>query len=135
MRRNTLYLILSVACIAGYIWLYVQHQFSQQGRGFGACLIKHATDVPCPSCGSTRAILALIEGDLIGSVLMNPFGILIAIIMVVCPIWLAADFSSSGDSLWRMYNRIELFFRHRWIAIASISLVMMNWIWNIYKDL
>jgi hypothetical protein len=65
---------------------------------------------------------------------MNPFGILIAFIMVVCPLWLAIDIFSSGDSLWKAYNQMESFFRQRWVAIASVGLVMMNWIWNIYKD-
>jgi hypothetical protein len=134
MRRNTLYLVLSGACIAGYIWLYFQDQISRQGKTFGVCMIKHVTDVPCPSCGSTRAVLALVDGDLTGSIMMNPFGILLAFIMVVCPLWLVIDIFSSGNSLWRTYNQIESFFRQRWVAIASVGLVMMNWIWNIYKD-
>lgn len=133
MRRNTLYLLIAGVCIAGYGWLFYQRSIAP-AKSFGVCMLKHATTIPCPSCGSTRAVLALMDGNFAASLLMNPFGILIALIMVVSPLWLAVDLFSSGDSLWVMYNRTEKFFRRRWVAIASVSLVMMNWIWNIYKD-
>jgi hypothetical protein len=134
MRRNALYLFISGACVAGYLWLYVQHQTVQQGKVFGACIIKHVTDVPCPSCGSTRAVIAVLNGDFIGSIMMNPFGIILVLIIIGSPLWIIFDIATSRSTLWKMYNRMESLFRQRWIAFASISLVMMNWIWNIYKD-
>ena len=37
-----------------------------------ACPFRVATGVACPSCGTTRAITALAEGDLVGALCWNP---------------------------------------------------------------
>jgi hypothetical protein len=41
-----------------------------------ACVFKAGTGVPCPSCGSTRALESLVAGDLVGAVLVNPLAVL-----------------------------------------------------------
>ena len=37
-----------------------------------ACLFRAATGIPCPSCGTTRALLHLAHGDIAGSLALNP---------------------------------------------------------------
>ena len=73
LSRNKLYYLLTIACIAGYSWLYfsMNSNQSQQG-GFEVCLIKHVTDIPCPSCGSTRSVVSLVQGNFIDALYMNP---------------------------------------------------------------
>jgi len=56
-------------------------------------------------------------------------------VLVLAPIWMISDLLSKKDSLFHFYNRAELFLRQKWIAIPLILLVIMNWIWNIYKGL
>lgn len=36
------------------------------------CQFRQLTGLPCPTCGSTRSLAALAEGDLAGSFRMNP---------------------------------------------------------------
>ncbi|MCW5817096.1 MAG: DUF2752 domain-containing protein [Labilithrix sp.] len=39
------------------------------------------THQPCPGCGSTRAVLALLHGDLHGVLTNNPFGPAVALLV------------------------------------------------------
>lgn len=98
-------------------------------------MIKNITGVPCPSCGSTRAILLLMNGDLQGSLLMNPIGIILAVIMVIAPLWIAYDLASGKQTLFDAYNNFEKIVNVKWVATILIILVVANWIWNIQKNL
>jgi hypothetical protein len=136
MSRNKLYAILAAACAAGYIWPLVSYyRIVSNETDFGICLFKRVTGIPCPSCGSTRSIVSILNGDLSGGLFWNPFGIIIMAILIVAPIWMITDLLLKKDSLFRFYNQTEIFLRRKWIAIPAILLVLMNWIWNIYKGL
>jgi hypothetical protein len=137
MNRNKLYLILITACIGGYLWLVVANHFDTAAEGnlTGVCLIKDITHIPCPSCGTTRSILSLSKGDLSESLCWNPFGLIVALIMLIAPAWMLYDIVKQKDSLFLFYNQAEIFLRRTWIAIPAILLVLTNWIWNIYKGL
>ncbi|MDP3641711.1 MAG: DUF2752 domain-containing protein [Bacteroidota bacterium] len=136
MARNKLYVLLSSACAAGYIWLMLTyHRNVSLALEPGVCLFKRVTGVPCPSCGSTRSVLSILNGDIIGAILWNPFGIIIVSILLVFPVWMIGDVLSRKNTLFNAYNRTELFLKRRWIAIPAILLVLLNWIWNIFKGL
>jgi hypothetical protein len=136
MSRNKLYVLLSTACAAGYIWLFINyHRIVTNSLEPAVCLFKRVTGIPCPSCGSTRSVLSILKGDFISALFWNPFGVIIMSILVLAPLWITYDVVSQKDSLLRTYNRTELFLRQKWIAIPLILLVILNWIWNIYKGL
>lgn len=40
------------------------------------CVFKAGTGVPCPSCGSTRALEALAAGDVMAALAVNPLAVL-----------------------------------------------------------
>ena len=132
--RKKLYTILSLACIAGYTWLIFTIQLELKNSG-GVCLIKRITNIPCPSCGSTRSVLSLLHGDFLTALYINPFGLIIAIIMLVLPIWIVFDIASKKKTLYDFYFRFESFIRKPVIAIPLVLLVILNWIWNITKEL
>ena len=50
------------------------------------CPLRSLTGVPCPFCGMTRGTLALVHGDLLGSVVLNP-GVILAVFVVVFLLW------------------------------------------------
>jgi hypothetical protein len=136
MGRNKLYVLLSTACAAGYIWLMLTyHRTVSLSLEPGVCLFKRVTGIPCPSCGSTRSVLSFLKGDVVDAILWNPFGILLMLILFVSPLWIIYDVISRKDTLSRFYNRTELFFKRTWIAIPAILLVLLNWVWNIAKGL
>lgn len=137
MSRGRLYLLLLVACTAGYSWLAVAYRLKtgNAGQEYGVCLIKHTTGVPCPSCGSTRFLLALLQGDLVAALHWNPLGLLLLLIMLVAPLWILYDVVLGRETLFLSYKRTEHLLKRKWIAIPALLMVLGNWIWNIYKGL
>ncbi len=136
MSRNKLYIILLIACLAGYGWLaFSNFIFNNESSPAEVCLIKHATNIPCPSCGSTRAVLALSRGDFFTAIFINPLGIVVGLIMLITPIWLLLDIAAKSDSLFKFYLKTEHNLRKPLVAIPLIALVLLNWAWNITKGL
>jgi len=136
MTRNKLYVLLSTACIAGYIWLIINyHRSVTNSMEPAVCLFKRVTGIPCPSCGSTRSVLSILKGDFAAALFWNPFGVILMASLVLSPLWIIFDLVSQKDSLFRVYNRAEIIMRRKWVAVPAILLVILNWIWNIYKGL
>jgi len=127
---------LFIACIAGYIWLYYSIKINlTETNSVEVCLIKHLTSIPCPSCGSTRSVISLTKGNLNEAFNLNPFGLVIALIMLIAPVWIITDLILSNNSLFVFYQKIENTLKKTKYAIPLILLVIINWIWNITKDL
>jgi hypothetical protein len=136
MTRNNLYSIIFLACLAGYIWLYLS--ISNTITKFGSaeiCLFKNTTNIPCPSCGTTRSIISLTKGNLNEAFNSNPIGYLVAIIMLVAPLWILADIAMKTNTLLESYHKIETYLKRPKFAIPLIMIVLINWIWNITKGL
>lgn len=136
LDRNKLYSILLIACLAGYIWLYFSMTKNlTENKSVEFCLIKRVTNIPCPSCGSTRSIILLIKGDFIGALNLNPIGYLVAIIMIIAPVWIIIDTIIKSNTLFYFYQKTETYLKKPKYAIPLILLVIINWIWNIAKEL
>lgn len=117
---------------AGMLWLYIDHSLS----GATLCLFKSATGLPCPSCGTTRSLLLLLQGDLQGALFVNPLGIAAAIALAAVPVWILIDLLRSTDSFYRVYCAAEAILRsNRFAAACALAAVAGNWIWNISKGL
>lgn len=134
MHRNRLYRILLLACSAGYAWLFFCIR-NGPGAGPTLCLFKRITGVPCPSCGTTRSVMLLTEGNFRESFLQNPFGFLIATILIVVPVWVFADLLLKKSSLHHWYQKSEVLLRKPVFAIPLSAIVIFNWIWNISKGI
>lgn len=130
MKKKKLYNFLFIACMAGYIYL-----FFAKASQYTVCFFKNITGYACPSCGSTRAVMQLYHGDIIASLLLNPFGIIIATAMIVLPLWIVLDVALNKSSLYLWYQKAETFLKQKQVAIPLILLVIINWIWNIHKQL
>jgi hypothetical protein len=89
------------------------------------CLLREATGIPCPTCGATRGTLALLEGQLVEALLLNPMvtvaagGFLIG--GLVAPLW--------------AYRRgtvptvpVPL---PGWSRTAIVVVILANWAWVI----
>lgn len=137
MQKNKLYLFIVIACFVGYGWLFFslskQKQF--QDDEFTVCFFKKITDIPCPSCGTTRAVIEISKGEFISSIFLNPFGIIVALIMMICPIWIGYDYFLKKETFFQFYKKAEAFLGIKKVAIFCIILVLLNWIWNINKNL
>ena len=89
------------------------------------------TGVPCPGCGGTRALIALLHGHFIEAIMTNPLSIVVIIFALIAPIWLFIDCYRGTDSLKRvMMNKWPT-----WVIVITMIIIIANWIWNIYKGL
>jgi hypothetical protein len=124
-------------CTAGYVWFGLNQYstFVSKNSEIGVCLFKHVTNIPCPSCGSTRSLAALLSGDFLGSLLLNPLGLILAVVMLVLPLWVLFDVLSRKETFLKFYISAESVLKQKQIAIPAILLVVSNWIWNIYKGI
>ncbi|KFC57635.1 hypothetical protein FEM08_35920 [Flavobacterium gilvum] len=137
MSRNKLYILILIACFLGYSWLLFLKltPVKNSGLDLTVCIFKRVTGLPCPSCGTTRAVSYLFTGEIVKSVFLNPFGVLVAVIMVVSPVWIIWDTITKKYSFYNFYIKIEKLIKKKQIAIPLIVLVLINWVWNIYKHL
>lgn len=134
MSKRKLYIFLASACLAGYIWIAISLLFPQN-HIWGGCLFRQLLHIPCPACGSTRSVLALLHGDWQAAFHLNPNGILLALLLVALPLWLASDLLRRKSSLYHFYNRMETVLRRKGVFLLFIGLVLINWFWNILKEL
>ena len=134
MNKRSLYFLTLSLSLAGYSWLgwnVIEHSKTPT-----LCLVKHVTGIPCPSCGTTTAMIEFIHGNFLSSLLINPFGLLMMAVLIIFPGWIIADLLRNSDSFFRFYRRFEMIFQQRrWISIPAVLLVVVNWIWNISKGL
>jgi hypothetical protein len=87
------------------------------------CLLRQWTGAPCPTCGSTRAVLALVDGDLLGALAVNPLaavavaGALAA--GIAAPWWFLA-----GGKVPRLSRGLR-----RGLVWAVVAAALANWIY------
>ena len=134
MSKNKLYLFIIAACLTGFSYLFYSIHHSKS-TSLSLCMVKNVTGYPCPSCGTTRAIQLLLKNNWMASLQMNPFGILVALLMVVLPLWIVLDTITKKETFFNNYQKAEAIIRTKKLAIFLIILVIFNWIWNIKKGL
>lgn len=78
------------------------------------CPLRFITGIPCPLCGMTRGVTALVHGDFAHALLMNPaayLAVAIALLLIV---------------QWRVKRFV--------ISVRLITAVLaVMWIWQLYK--
>jgi hypothetical protein len=88
------------------------------------CVFKGLTGVPCPSCGSTRALARLAALDLAAAFALNP---LATAVTVLVGLWAAADLALLPRGLAlsaRVSPGLALALRG-----AVLALALANWAW------
>lgn len=88
-----------------------------------ACLWHVWTGLPCPGCGTTRAIVHLLLGEIVAAFAMNPLAAGAAVAFVagglVAPLWLG---------LGGLVPVVPAQPRPAW-ALATFAMVTTNWAW------
>lgn len=132
-QRNRLYLITGIVCFFGIIWIILDYFNSSE---ITVCPFKLVAGYPCPSCGTTRSITALLHGNILEAFMINPLGIVSSLIILSVVILLTLDLLTKKDYYFRVYRQVEKFLQtHQVFSIVLILLVITNWIWNISKGL
>lgn len=132
MTRSKLYTVVFVTCILAYCWIgwnFYFANFNQQG--FTLCIFKNITGLPCPSCGTTRAIVLLLNGDWGRSLEMNPLGVIECMALIILPFWIAFDVLKNRNTFQYIYLLVEQKLRKKYIAIPAVSILIAVWSWEI----
>jgi hypothetical protein len=136
MPRKQLYLLVLLATAAGWLlvaWNWQYYDLRHLRSGLELCPFMHITGQPCPSCGSTHAVLHLFRFHFAEAFYANPFSYIIAFCMLVFPGWVLADIVTGKAKFYQFYHRAQLYLQRRWVAMPLIALVLVNWVWNLYK--
>ena len=132
-QRNRLYLITGIVCFFGIIWIILDYFNSSE---ITVCPFKLVAGYPCPSCGTTRSITALLHGNILEAFMINPLGIVSSLLILSVVVLLTLDLLTKKDYYYRVYRQVEKFLQtHQVFSIVLILLVITNWIWNISKGL
>ena len=91
--------------------------------GIVLCPLKRYTGVPCPTCGSTRALVLALRGDFVGAFDFQPLVMTLAVL--AGPVTLAAWLSSGVRRFLRSVCRHPL----AWV-LAGLALAA-NWVYVI----
>lgn len=73
----------STAAAAAGVWVLRRFDPSAAGSPLPGCLFYEFTGLYCPGCGMTRALHALVHGDLAQMMAMNP---LLPLLMIAVPL-------------------------------------------------
>ena len=134
--NRKIYWIMSTLSLVGYIWIGFQLFHSTDAyHGFDFCMFKSLTGVPCPSCGITRSILQLYHGQFTEAILINPLGLIAAVMLVIVPLWIVYDITRNSQSMATYYRKTERVLQKQSIYFPLIALLLLNWYWNIEKGL
>ena len=133
-----LYRLIMLVALVGFLWLYLvvfTEVLPENGYGQGYCLFKSISHFPCPSCGITRSVLAIMKADFYAAFMFNPMGFVLFIMMFIIPIWVLTDIIRKRNTFLNFYSRLEAWLQRKPVAISIVLLVLANWIWNILKGI
>ncbi|HAS55616.1 MAG: hypothetical protein A2X56_14025 [Nitrospirae bacterium GWC2_57_13] len=98
-------------------------RFLPVARFLPSCYFRSFLGIPCPSCGTTRSIVSLVRGDVLGSLVMNP---LAAVVIHIALLWfgysvLAALFVLPRPSLLLTEKEKNA------VRLGAVMLALANW--------
>jgi hypothetical protein len=88
------------------------------------CAFRQATGVPCPGCGLSRALAALLRGDLVSALTFHAFAPLLAVCGLVL---LAAAFLPQAARA-RLSARVGSFESRTGIAVWLAAAFLVYWV-------
>jgi len=75
------------------------------------------------------------KGDFREAVKENPLGFLVALMLIVFPIWILVDLFTRKKSFFDFYSTMEDLLKRKWIAYPAVILLIINWILNIHRNI
>jgi hypothetical protein len=136
MNARRFYQLTFLLSGAGYIYLSYALWMQETKSHQSFCLIKSVSGMPCPSCGTTRSVISLLEGDFHASLFSwNPLGWLMMGALLVVPFLAFYDLIKKKNHLYHAYQQIEKQMKKKYFLIPFFLLMGLNWVWNLTKGL
>ena len=117
VSSNAARIFFAVGVIAGCVAF--AHVF-----GYTLCPMKRWLGVPCPTCGTTRAFVRLLHGDVGGAFALQPLvmGIVCLLVPAALAVWMMPG-ARCVKTFWLSAVRMPVF----WLAVAAALLA--NWVY------
>ncbi len=132
--KAALYRFVLIVCLIVFGWVGY-NLMSVQQSGVPApqiCLLKRTTDIPCPFCGTTRAVMYSVQGEFVAAFFSNPIGILVALFVTVVPIWILVDAIFRRDTFFKTFSKAVAKISRKQLLLLT-SLLLVVWLWNIAR--
>jgi hypothetical protein len=135
MPKRKLYLFILGFALTGISWVFLNHYLAKAHKtSVNICLFRQVTGIPCPSCGTTHAVLSIAQGRFGKAAYENILGYPLLLVIIILPLWILADLYRKKDSFYRFYRKAEIFLRKKWIAWPVILLLLINWGWHVFRN-
>lgn len=99
------------------------------------CIFKNVTGYPCPSCGTTRSVVAILHGKFAEAYYWNILGFISLFSLFSLMIWLSYDFIKQKVTFFNFYKMVEVKFKNKSFLLILIVLLLCNWAWIIHKGI
>jgi hypothetical protein len=116
------------APLAVAIW-WAARLAMQKSAGRGVCMLLESTGVACPTCGGTRAVLALGRGDPVRAAVENP---LVAAGALLLGLWFFYAVAATAVPRLRVTPHLAPS-EARTLRIAAASAIALTWIYEIIR--
>ena len=128
MTSRGFYALCLGGCLGGWLWVIKSMTLPGLGAWRG-CLFNTLLHIPCPSCGTTRGVMAILRGDPAGALTFNPLSLTAFIALSLLPLWLLADLLTRRTTLHRFASRVNTLLKRRRVFATIICLLAINWLW------
>lgn len=136
MSKKSLYILILVLSLVSYVWLFLSFSNQSNAKSLPTiCAFKQVSTIPCPACGTTRSVLAILQGGIAEAVMINPLGLLAFLLLIIIPCWIVIDLIRNRSDFYLFYKKAECFVQNKYIASVFIIVILANWVWNIMKEL
>ena len=131
MSRRRIYITVLSFFVLSFVWL-LSYKLNIFGN-LELCVIKTIFQVPCPSCGGTRAIFMIINQQFIEAFKLNPLAYFMVLAFLFSFLLLINDFLRNKSSLYNNYIAFEHFVnKYKYVLLV---LILLNWVWSIEKGI
>jgi hypothetical protein len=135
MSKKNLHLFILGFALAGYSWIILNHYLLKTNSpALNVCLFRQVTGIPCPSCGTTHAILSITKGNFRQAMDENLLGFPVTLMLVIFPLWILIDLIRKKTGFYQFYFWTESILRKKWVAYSALAFLLTNWVWNIFKN-
>lgn len=93
------------------------------------CLFHSITGLPCPSCGMTRAFIAIGNGDLISAISFNPASILVYITTCVGLVLALLQVATGKKYIGRLWTKVK-----RKVFPIALAVMTVAWSYNLFRN-